>query len=96
MLFELTQASGTPVDDVVEVSNYLSALEYGFRRLREHNFPLCNRLIREIHKRLLSSSRGSENLPGEFWRSQNWLRGTRSGIARFVPPPTKFVEKWHV
>ncbi len=93
MLFELTQAPGVPVDDVVEVSNYVSALEYGFRRIREDNFPLCNRLICEIHKKLLSSGRGSKKLPGEFRRSQNWLGGTRPGNARFVPPPTNFVEK---
>ena len=93
MLFELTQVPGVRVDDVVEVSNYVSALEHGLRRIREDYFPLCNRLIREIHKILLSSDRGSKNLPGEFRRSQNWLGGTRLGNARFVPPPTKFVEK---
>ena len=47
MLFELNQAPGVRVDDVVEVSNYMSALEHGFRRLRKDKFPLCNRLIRE-------------------------------------------------
>ena len=93
MLFELTQVPGVRVDDVVEVSNYVSALEHGLRRIREDHFPLCNRLIREIHKKLLSSDQGSKNLPGEFRRSQNWLGGTRPGNARFVPPPTNFVEK---
>ena len=93
MLFELTQTPGVPVDDVVEVSNYVSALEHGLRRMREDNFPLCNRLICEIHKKLLSSGRGSKKLPGEFRRSQNWIGGTRPGNARFVPPPTNFVEK---
>ena len=93
MLFELTQVPGVRVDDVVEVSNYVSALEHGLRRIREDYFPLCNRLIREIHKKLLSSDRGSKKLPGEFRRSQNWLGGTRPGNARFVPPPTKIVEK---
>ena len=93
MLFELIQVPGVRVDDVVEVSNYVSALEHGLRRIREDYFPLCNRLIREIHKILLSSDRGSKKLPGEFRRSQNWLGGTRPGNARFVPPPTKFVEK---
>ena len=93
MLFELTQVPGVRVNDVVEVSNYVSALEHGLRRIREDYFPLCNRLIREIHKILLSSDRGSKNLPGEFRRSQNWLGGTHPRNARFVPPPTKFVEK---
>ena len=60
MLFELTQVPGVRVDDVVEVSNYVSALEHGLRRIREDYFPLCNRLIREIHKKLLSSDRGAK------------------------------------
>ena len=34
MLYELTQAPGVPVDDVVEVSNYVSALEHGIRRMK--------------------------------------------------------------
>lgn len=92
MLFELTQTPGVPLDDVTEVSNYVSALEHGIRRMREDDFPLCNRLIREVHEILLSSGRGSKKLPGEFRRSQNWLGGTRPGKARFVPPPTHKVE----
>ena len=93
MLFELNQAPGVPEDDVTEVSNYLTAMQHGLRRMRDDNFPICNRLIREIHGILLSSGRGSKKLPGEFRRSQNWLGGTRPGNARFVPPPPHFVEK---
>ena len=55
MLFELTQAPGVPVDDIVEVSNCVSSLEHGLRPMREDSIPLCNRLIREIHKILLFS-----------------------------------------
>lgn len=91
LLFEIDQAPGVPFDDVVEVSNYVAALEHGVTRLRE-NFPLSNRLIREIHKKLLSRGRGSERLPGEFRRSQNWIGGTRPGNAHFVPPPPAHVE----
>ncbi len=91
LLFELEQAPGVPFDDVVEVSNYVSALEHGVTRLRE-GFPLSNRLIREIHEKLLSRGRGSEKSPGEFRRSQNWIGGTRPGIAHFVPPPPSQVE----
>ena len=86
LLFELDEAPGVPLDDVVEVSNYVAALEHGLRRLRE-DFPLCNRLIREIHGVLLSHGRGSDKDPGEFRRSQNWIGGTRPGNATFVPPP---------
>ena len=86
LLFELDEAPGVPFDDVVEVSNYVAALNHGLRRLRE-NFPLSNRLLREIHSVLLSRGRGSGKTPSEFRRSQNWIGGTRPGNAVFVPPP---------
>jgi Fic family protein len=86
LLFELDEAPGVPLDDVTEVSNYVSALEHGLDRLRG-DFPLSNRLLREIHEVLLSRGRGSEKLPGEFRTSQNWIGGSRPGNATFVPPP---------
>ncbi len=86
LLFELKEAPGVPLDDVVEVANYLAALEHGLRRLQEGS-PLSNRLIREMHAVLLSRGRGSRKSPGEFRRTQNWIGGTRPGNAHFVPPP---------
>lgn len=91
LLFELDEAPGVPFDDVQEVSNYVSALEHGMARLRE-GFPLCNRLLREMHVQLMAKGRGSDKLPGEFRRSQNWIGGTRPGNAHFVPPPPQEVE----
>ena len=90
LLFELNVALGVPLDDVVEVSNYVAALDHGLMRLRE-GFPLSNRLIREIHGVLLSRGRGSGKDPGEFRRSQNWIGGNRPGNAAFVPPPANEV-----
>ena len=91
LLFELDELPGVPFDDVVEVSNYVAALEHGTARLRE-GFPLCNRLLREMHVHLMSRRRGSDKTPGEFRRSQNWIGGTRPGNALFVPPPPSEVE----
>ena len=91
LLFELDEAPGVPFDDVQEVSNYVAALEHGMARLAE-GFPLCNRLLREMHARLMAQGRGADKLPGEFRRSQNWIGGTRPGNARFVPPPPQEVE----
>lgn len=91
LLFELDEAPGVPLDDVVEVSNYVAALNHGLARLKE-GFPLSNRLIREMHAKLLSRGRGSEKSPGEFRRTQNWIGGTRPGNAHFVPPPPQHVE----
>jgi Fic family protein len=91
LLFELDEAPGVPLDDVVEVSNYVAALNHGLTRLRG-GFPLSNRLIREIHGVLLSRGRGSGKSPAEFRRSQNWIGGSRPGNAVFVPPPHTEVE----
>lgn len=90
LLYEAEESPGVPLDDVVEVSNYVAAMEHGLRRLQE-GFPLSNRLIREMHSILLSRGRGSEKTPGEFRRSQNWIGGTRPGNAYFVPPPPEYV-----
>ncbi|MFZ5486682.1 MAG: Fic family protein [Pseudomonadota bacterium] len=91
LLFELDQAPGVPFDDVVEVSNYVAALEHGLARLSD-GFPLSNRLLREIHGKLLARGRGADKQPGEFRRSQNWIGGTRPGNAQYVPPPPPEVE----
>jgi Fic family protein len=91
LLFELDAAPGVPLDDVVEVSNYVAALEHGLKRVRA-GFPLSNRLIREVHAHLLAKGRGADKEPGEFRRSQNWIGGTRPGNAIFVPPPAQHVE----
>jgi Fic family protein len=90
LLFELDQEPGVPLDDVREVSNYVAALDHGLRLLQE-GLPLSLRLFREIHGVLLTKGRGSNQTPGEFRRSQNWIGGTRPGNAAFVPPPAEEV-----
>lgn len=85
LLFENNEVPGVPIDDVTEVSCYVSAMNYGLERLKE--FPLSLRLIREIHGKLMASGRGKQKHPGEFRTSQNWIGGSRPGNARFVPAP---------
>lgn len=73
--------------DVQEVANYVKALEYALKRVRD--LPLSLRLIREVHEILLSGVRGGNWTPGEFRRSQNWIGppGCTLMEAEFVPPP---------
>ncbi|WP_419936043.1 Fic family protein [Candidatus Palauibacter sp.] len=92
MLHEAGGVPGVLRDDVVETSNYVAALYHGIRRLRD-DFPLSNRLMREMHTKLLASGRGAAMMPGEFRRSQNWIGGSRPGNAAFVPPPPNRVEE---
>ena len=90
LLFEMDQQPGVPLDDVQEVSNYVAALSHGLRLL-EDGLPISIRLFREVHGVLLNKGRGSNQTPGEFRRSQNWIGGTRPGNAAFVPPPAEDV-----
>ena len=55
-------------------------------------FPLCVRLLREMHAVLLDHPRGRGKTPGELRRTQVWIGGTRPGNAAFVPPPADAVE----
>lgn len=77
--------------DVREVINYVDAMNHGLSRLAE--LPVSVRLVREIHKKLLHGTRGSERMPGELRRSQNWIgpRGCTIEEATFVPPPPQDV-----
>lgn len=84
LLYENHETPGAPNQDVVEVSNYVAAIEHGLKRI-QNGFPLSLRLIREMHDALLKHGRGSSKQPGEFRRTQNWIGGTRPGNAKFVP-----------
>lgn len=72
--------------DVSDVINYVKACSYAIKRLE--TLPLCNRLLREIHKELLAGVRGEEMNPGEFRRSQNWIGASNCSLneARYIPP----------
>jgi len=60
-------------------------MNYGLRRLK--TFPLSLRLIKEIHKILLTGVRGEGREPGEFRKTQNWIGGPTIQRAFFVPAP---------
>jgi len=73
-------------EDVDDILHYIKALNYGLERLKK--FPMSLRFIREIHKELMKEARASHHSdPGNFRTTQNWIGGTSSGNAHFVPPP---------
>jgi Fic family protein len=79
-------------EDLREVGNYIVALEHGIAQL--HKLPLCVRLIRELHDKLMTDVRGDHATPGEFRRSQNWIGkpGSTLATASFIPPPPGEIE----
>ena len=85
--FEVDETGVDLPKDIGEVVNYVNAMDYGLKRLKD--LPLSLRLIREIHERLLRGVRGGEKTPGEFRRTQNWIgpAGCTLNTANFVPPP---------
>jgi Fic family protein len=88
LAYEATQLSFLETgSDVREVHNYVRALEYGLERI--HTLPISQRLIREMHARLMEGVRGDVWTPGEFRRSQNWIgpAGSTLETAPYVPPP---------
>jgi Fic family protein len=76
-----------PSGGAPEVYRYVKAMNHGLKRLDQ--LPLSLRLIKEIHRDLLDSGRGSDKSPGEFRKSQNWIGtpGCSLKEASFVPPP---------
>jgi Fic family protein len=79
-------------EDLREVGNYVVALEHGVTRLKE--LPLCVRIIRELHEKLMTGVRGHQATPGKFRKIQNWIGrpGSTPATASFVPPPPDEVE----
>ena len=83
LVFEMQPRESKSEDDPAnpqrEVLNYRRALHQGANT----NLPLSLRLIRELHKTLMTGVRGKDRTPGEFRRTQVAI-GTNH---RFVPPP---------
>ncbi len=74
-----------------ELRQYILALNAGVAMLDQ--LPLGERLIRDIHKIVLSQARGHGRSPGEYRRMQNWIGGSHPASARFVPPPPQCVDE---
>ena len=91
-------AKSKKADDLREVHNYVAALKHGIARLKD--LPLSLRLVRELHRKLMTGVRGEHATPGQFRRSQNWIGPAGSNLtnAPYVPPPvdemTELLSDW--
>ncbi|MPZ68675.1 MAG: Fic family protein [Actinobacteria bacterium] len=86
VLFEASPRTST-VSDVREVANYVRALELGVHEDRV--LPISLRLMRDLHRELITGIGGAHLTPGEFRTSQNWIGppGCTLNQASYVPPP---------
>jgi Fic family protein len=87
LVFEAALEGEQDVGDVLEVANYVRALDHGLSRAT--TLPMSLRLIREMHGLLLKGVRGQNHAIGEFRATQNWIgpQGRPIDQATFVPPP---------
>ncbi len=87
LVYEVDPAADDGRSDVREVANYVASLELGFSLL--NTMPMCLRLIRQVHERLMTGVRGEIKRPGEFRQQPVVIghRGATPETARFVPPP---------
>ncbi len=71
--------------DIWEVLNYRKALNHATKMLEE--LPLCQRVILESHKLLLSSVRGHSRSPGAYRKVSNWIGppGCSMENAKYIP-----------
>lgn len=90
-LFEFEPGAVQERDEVGEVYNYVLALEHGLRS----ELPICLRLIRELHGKLLTGVARYRGTPGRFRTSQNAIGrdGARFDQMKFVPPPPAFLDE---
>ena len=80
-----TAESAERRDDIAEVVNYRDAMRRAEEMLQ--TLPLCQRVVREAHRVLLSGARGKSRSPGEYRKVQNWIGPPECKMADavFVP-----------
>lgn len=91
LLFELDprepKSHNDPINAWKEVSNYGKALRRGHQLLEK--IPISIRLIKELHKQLMSGVRGHHRDSGQFRRTQVFVGSDR----RYIPPAVPEMKK---
>ena len=95
--FDANISSDIAKDELMEVSNYRSALYYALDNISTINedngkLPLTGRIIKEMHKLLLNNVRGESKNPGHFERQQNYIVSANGVV--FTPLPANMVDDY--
>ena len=77
---------GADPDDARELFNYREAFDYVSEYLNDGG-PITERLILEIHRRLVEDVRGGSATPGEYHQIQNYVINSATGETIYTPPP---------
>lgn len=80
-------------NDIVEIMNYVQAMEYGKDELKDRGFKITKSLICSLHSILLNNNvRGSTKTPGQFKTEQNYIQNELLG--NFTPLPAYLTEEY--
>jgi Fic family protein len=72
-------------EDTRELLNYRTAFEFVSDCL-DSGDPITERLIREIHRKLVDNVRGGKADPGNYRRVQNYVTNSTTGEVIYTPP----------
>ena len=73
-----------PRQEVLEVFSYSRALTHAQRQM-EGGLPICGRLIKEAHSKLLFVGRGADKQPGKFKTEPNYVVDRVTKEVLFIP-----------
>ena len=71
--------------DRIELLNYRRAFDYVSKSI-DNGDPISERLIKEIHRKLVDGVRGGSAAPGEYRRIQNVIANKTTGETIYIPP----------
>ena len=77
-------------DDARELLNYRRAFDF-VSEYFDSGAPITEKLVLEIHRRLVEGVRGGEAAPGQYRRTQNYVVNSATGRTIYTPPPAKDV-----
>lgn len=85
--------SETIKNDIVEINNYVNAINYGSQDLKDREFRFSSHFIRSLHMILMENNvRGANKTPGKFKTEQNYI--SNSYIGNFTPLPPYLTDEY--
>ncbi len=74
-------------DDIVEIENYVKAIQFGREELKDREYLISKNLICTLHAILLTNNvRGANKTPGSFKTEQNYIQNDILGNFTPLPP----------
>ncbi len=74
-------------NDIVEIENYVNAIQFGYEELRNNQGDISKYLIKQLHVLLLVNNvRGADKNPGMFKTEQNFISNDQLGNFTPLPP----------